>query len=121
MAEREGPFPRWLLHLRLDVGASCWPEPGLGLSSGLHNVVFPWVLASSQHGGFWVVGGWAAYRVVQSSQSENNSHEPGRGCSNFYDQPQVTGLLLPFSIHQSGRTSARVRGGRGRSRLGGAC
>ena len=58
-----------------------------------------------------MVGGWAACRVVQSSQSENNSHEPGRSCSNFYDPAsEVTGLLLPFSIHQSGRTSARVRG-----------
>ena len=36
MAEREGPFPKMASSLaRLDVGASCWPEPGLGLSSGL--------------------------------------------------------------------------------------
>lgn len=35
MAEREGPFPKMASLARLDVGASCWPEPGLGLSSGL--------------------------------------------------------------------------------------
>ena len=63
-------------------------------------VVFPWVLASSGHGGFWVVGGWVAYRMAQSSQWADNPHEPGRSCSTSYDPAsEVTGLLChsPFT------------------------
>lgn len=112
MAERESPFPKpasFLAHL-LVAAAVGW-NLGWVCQVDYLCVVFSCVLASSQHGGFWVVGGWVAYRVAQSSQCENNSHEPGRSCSNFYDPAsEVTGLLPPFSIHQSGHTSARVQG-----------
>lgn len=36
MAASESPFPRMAsLRAGLDVGASCWPDPWLGVSSGL--------------------------------------------------------------------------------------
>lgn len=59
MGWREGPFPKMASSLAcLDVGASCWPEPCLGLSSGLPVWSFrgSWLPHSTEAFGWLAVG-----------------------------------------------------------------